>query len=102
MWINTPPKVDSDYDDDDDGEDNIKHRPPDYVNSNPVLHFTSIYRLKFTVRTVNILNPPHVICVDGDRANVLLRTSIFHNDAVKVVFNGVGCVQANVPKQLIA
>jgi hypothetical protein len=97
MCINILPKVDSDDDDDDD----IKYRPPDYVKSNPVFNFTSIYRLKFTVKKVNIVNPPGIVSVHGDWANVSLRTSIFHNDAVKVVVNGVGCVQAKVPKQLI-
>jgi hypothetical protein len=51
---------------------------------------------------VNIVNSLDEICVDVDWAIVSLRTPIFPNDAVKVVVKGVGCVQAIVPKQLIA
>jgi hypothetical protein len=73
------------------------------MNNNSDFHFMSIYRLKnFSEQTVKIVNPPGIVCGKGDWANVSLRTSIFHNNALKIVDGGVGGVQAIVPKQSIA
>jgi hypothetical protein len=50
---------------------------------------------------VDIVNPPDIICVDGDWANVSLRTSIFLDNASKIAVNRSGGDQTIV-QNLIA
>ena len=52
------------------------------------------------VQRVDIVNPPDIICPDGDGANVSHRICIFLDNATKVAVNSSGGVQTVVPKSI--